>query len=841
MLLRVREAAHGLWTGVDTREIARTSRMVSRITGYQVQPNKAIVGRNAFAHESGIHQDGVLKERTTYEIMDATTIGLETNSLVLGKHSGRHALRNALEELGFQVEGAALNTAFKRFKELADKKKKVTALDLEAIVSDEMKQAPAAFELESFDIEASSTRSPLARVRVRMPDGEVESGSFTGDGPVDAFFSALNAAIGPRGAAEGVPRVRGHGRARRARRGHRAARAGRAPVARAWACRPTSSRRPARPTCARSRTRSRTTRSAEAERVLEQEAKQDAHALTAWPDPFTWRRRRAADPLRRGAAAPRRPALLADARLRGVTSLLTTERARRRRRRRSPTRAARCCTCRPGAWTRSRPSCSPRAGERPARGARRRPGDRHGEGDRGRDAGSRVRRDPDHAVGRRAHPLPPHAEGRRGRAPGAALARGRRPGADGLAAAAGARRERDERRWPTPWRRSTRRSPTRWPSCRRCAAPSCSPRGVRGRARRPRRGRARRAARGRTRRRSTGFAVHHATCQTIVRTAGTPHAETNAVMLPHFAGLMAERGARRSSARLARALGALGGDPQAAAEHRASSPRAAATRGCPSSAWTTTTCPRSPPRSSGTRRSATRPRRRTRPSCSGSCARRSDTGRCVSAPLGAGAPEHRATLPSEHQAPLAADDEPADVHLTPSTGPSPSAGWRVGSGARTRRATAARARTRCVRLAVDVEAAAAEAVADRADRSRSTWLLTRQTRFEACPGLPRPRARPRSVPAERCRARTGSPSSGLPASRDRRRWSDPHAAVVDAGRVRRAQRRRGRGCSDEPADVRVLQAAAACPTMSIAVDQERAVRSTVLLCAPEGRSTWWAC
>ena len=136
----------------------------------------------------------MLKERTTYEIMDATTIGLETNAIVLGKHSGRHALRNALEELGFQVDGAALNTAFKRFKELADKKKKVTALDLEAIVSDEMKQAPAAFELESFDIEASSTRSPLARVRVRMPDGEVETGSFTGDGPVDAFFSALNAA-----------------------------------------------------------------------------------------------------------------------------------------------------------------------------------------------------------------------------------------------------------------------------------------------------------------------------------------------------------------------------------------------------------------------------------------------------------------------------------------------------------------------------------------------------------------------------------------------------------------------------------------------------------------------
>src|SRR5215211_1476426 len=196
MLIRTRTAAHGLWTGIDTREIARTSRMVSRLTGYQVQPNKAIVGRNAFAHESGIHQDGVLKERTTYEIMDATTIGLEANSIVLGKHSGRHALRNALEELGFEVEGAALNSAFKRFKELADKKKKVTALDLEAIVSDEMKQAPAAFELDSFEVEASSGRAPLAKVSVRMPTGEVESGSFTGDGPVDAFFSAINAAVG---------------------------------------------------------------------------------------------------------------------------------------------------------------------------------------------------------------------------------------------------------------------------------------------------------------------------------------------------------------------------------------------------------------------------------------------------------------------------------------------------------------------------------------------------------------------------------------------------------------------------------------------------------------------
>jgi 2-isopropylmalate synthase len=196
MLLRTRSAAIGFDTAVNTREIARTSRLISRLTGYAVQPNKAIVGRNAFAHESGIHQDGVLKERETYEIMDATTIGLDANSLVLGKHSGRHALRNALEELGYQVEGAALNTAFKRFKDLADKKKKVTALDLEALVSDEMRQTPMAYQLEWFNVEASSSRTPFAEVAVRLPGGDLSEGSFTGDGPVDAFFSALNDAVG---------------------------------------------------------------------------------------------------------------------------------------------------------------------------------------------------------------------------------------------------------------------------------------------------------------------------------------------------------------------------------------------------------------------------------------------------------------------------------------------------------------------------------------------------------------------------------------------------------------------------------------------------------------------
>jgi 2-isopropylmalate synthase len=199
MLLRTRRSSVGLDTGIETREIARTSRLVSRLTGYPVQPNKAIVGRNAFAHEAGIHQDGVLKDRTTYEIMDATTIGLQTNQLVLGKHSGRHALRNALEEMGIRVDGQALNTAFKRFKEIADKKKTVTALDLEAIVSDEIREQAEAYNLASFELRDSSDSAPVAKVAVTTPEGKTVTGEGTGDGAVDALLQAINAATGKSG------------------------------------------------------------------------------------------------------------------------------------------------------------------------------------------------------------------------------------------------------------------------------------------------------------------------------------------------------------------------------------------------------------------------------------------------------------------------------------------------------------------------------------------------------------------------------------------------------------------------------------------------------------------
>jgi 2-isopropylmalate synthase len=202
MLLHTREPSLGLWTGIETTEIARTSRLVSRLTGYPVQPNKAIVGRNAFAHEAGIHQDGVLKERTTYEIMDATTVGLRSNAIVLGKHSGRHALREALQEQGIAVDGQALNAAFKRFKEIADRKKSVTAMDLEALVTDELRGGGElqAYTLRGFEVHASTSEAPRASVVVAPPEGEEVRAESSGDGPVDAIFRAINAASGVRAA-----------------------------------------------------------------------------------------------------------------------------------------------------------------------------------------------------------------------------------------------------------------------------------------------------------------------------------------------------------------------------------------------------------------------------------------------------------------------------------------------------------------------------------------------------------------------------------------------------------------------------------------------------------------
>ena len=139
----------------------------------------------------------MLKERSTFEIMDATSVGLDSNSLVLGKHSGRHALQQALSELGYEVSGQTLNQAFKRFKEIADKKKQVTAMDLEALLTDELReQAEVGYTLEWFDVESSTRRPPHAKVGMRSPEGEELEGSFGGDGPIDAIFHAINAATG---------------------------------------------------------------------------------------------------------------------------------------------------------------------------------------------------------------------------------------------------------------------------------------------------------------------------------------------------------------------------------------------------------------------------------------------------------------------------------------------------------------------------------------------------------------------------------------------------------------------------------------------------------------------
>jgi len=201
MILRTRaEDLGGLWCGVDTTEITRASRLVSRLTGYVVQPNKAVVGRNAFAHEAGIHQHGVLANPLTYEIMDATSVGLAQNSIVLGKHSGRHALAHALTELGYQLDRDELDQAFVRFKEVADLKGRISAADLEALVSDEMRAEGAeGVRLQSFTVRTGTGETPQAHVVVAEDDGTPRTGTAGGDGPIDALMKAIDAAVGTAG------------------------------------------------------------------------------------------------------------------------------------------------------------------------------------------------------------------------------------------------------------------------------------------------------------------------------------------------------------------------------------------------------------------------------------------------------------------------------------------------------------------------------------------------------------------------------------------------------------------------------------------------------------------
>ncbi len=160
-----------------------------------VQPNKAIVGANAFAHESGIHQDGVLKNKLTYEIMDAESIGLTNNQIVLGKLSGRNAFRTRLKELGFELSETDLNKAFLRFKEVADKKKEITDWDLEAIVNDETQQVPEVFHLELVQVSCGDRSRPTATVTLITPDGQEKTDAAIGTGPVDAIYKAINRVV----------------------------------------------------------------------------------------------------------------------------------------------------------------------------------------------------------------------------------------------------------------------------------------------------------------------------------------------------------------------------------------------------------------------------------------------------------------------------------------------------------------------------------------------------------------------------------------------------------------------------------------------------------------------
>ncbi|ACV61515.1 2-isopropylmalate synthase [Desulfofarcimen acetoxidans DSM 771] len=196
MALRTRKDFIGLNTNINTEEIYRTSKLVSKLTGMIVQANKAIVGKNAFAHESGIHQDGVLKERSTYEIMNPAMIGINQDNLVLGKHSGRHAFRKRLGDLGYELSEAELNKAFVRFKDLADKKKNITDRDLEAIVEEETRShVPVKYIMEYFNITSGSTIKPMAMVGLLSNDLLLQDTAF-GDGPVDAIYKAIDKIAG---------------------------------------------------------------------------------------------------------------------------------------------------------------------------------------------------------------------------------------------------------------------------------------------------------------------------------------------------------------------------------------------------------------------------------------------------------------------------------------------------------------------------------------------------------------------------------------------------------------------------------------------------------------------
>jgi 2-isopropylmalate synthase len=196
MALTQRPDIFGVTTGINTREFMRTSRLVSSITGIRVQPNKAIVGANAFAHSSGIHQDGVLKERSTYEIIDPAEVGAGGSSIVLTARSGRHALKHRLAELGYEMPEAEFDRVYEAFLELADKKKEVYDEDLEALVGESERTIDEAFHLEQLHVSCGEPGIPTATVELVTRDGERLIDSSHGTGPVDAVYKAINRIVG---------------------------------------------------------------------------------------------------------------------------------------------------------------------------------------------------------------------------------------------------------------------------------------------------------------------------------------------------------------------------------------------------------------------------------------------------------------------------------------------------------------------------------------------------------------------------------------------------------------------------------------------------------------------
>lgn len=195
MALQTRNPLYRLRTGIDTTQLTRVSKLVSNYTGIAVQANKAIVGANAFAHEAGIHQDGMLKHNQTYEIMRPESVGAVTSKLVLGKHSGRHALKARLQSLGYALSEQELNQVFERFKALADRKKVITDPDLEALVSDEIFQPREFFTLDGLQVTCGTMGMPTATVRMRDAQGKLYVQACVGTGPVDAAYKAIDAIV----------------------------------------------------------------------------------------------------------------------------------------------------------------------------------------------------------------------------------------------------------------------------------------------------------------------------------------------------------------------------------------------------------------------------------------------------------------------------------------------------------------------------------------------------------------------------------------------------------------------------------------------------------------------